>query len=139
MFATRWTLIGPGAAGAAPAGDWVAKRIGADPPEGLVTAAWRASTEVYAACGVPPSLFLERAEGTAQSESFRRMLHATVQPLAAIAEAELSDKLDTNVTLNYDRLFAADLAGRARAFQSMVGGGMDVSKAAALAGLMDGD
>ena len=30
-------------------------------------------------------------------------------------------------------------SSRARAFQSMVGGGMDVSKAAALAGLMDGD
>jgi hypothetical protein len=36
-------------------------------------------------------------------------------------------------------MFASDLSGRARAFQSMVGGGMDVSKAAALAGLMDAD
>ncbi len=43
--------------------------------------------------------------------------------------------------LTFDGLFAADLSGRARAFQSMVGGGMDVSRAAALAGLMadDGD
>ena len=49
---------------------------------------------------------------------------------------ELSSKLDRTITLNFDRLFAADLSGRARAFQSMVGGGMDVSKAAALAGLM---
>ena len=32
---------------------------------------------------------------------------------------------------------ATTLAGRARAFQSMVGGGMDVSKAAGLAGLME--
>ncbi|MCY4511315.1 MAG: hypothetical protein OXG35_30780 [Acidobacteria bacterium] len=41
--------------------------------------------------------------------------------------------------MNLDRLFAADLAGRARAFQSMVGGGMDPGKAAGLAGLMTGD
>ena len=34
-------------------------------------------------------------------------------------------------------MFASDLSGRARAFQSMVGGGMDVQKAAALAGLME--
>ena len=131
----------PGAASSSPSGDWETKRIGADPPESLVTAAGRASVEVYAACGIPPSLFVERAEGTAQRESFRRVLHSTVQPIAAIAERELSDKLDADVTLNFDRLFAADLSGRARAFQSMVGGGMDVSKAAALAGLMaaDGD
>ena len=50
--------------------------------------------------------------------------------------SELSDKLDSNVTLSFDRMFAFDLSGRARAFQSMVGGGMDVAKAAALAGLM---
>ena len=41
--------------------------------------------------------------------------------------------------LTFDGLFAADLSGRARAFQSMVGGGMDVSRAAALAGLMADD
>ena len=34
-------------------------------------------------------------------------------------------------------MFASDLSGRARAFQPMVGGGMPVDKAAALAGLMD--
>jgi len=32
---------------------------------------------------------------------------------------------------------ASDISGRARAFQSVVGGGMDVSKAAALSGLLE--
>ncbi len=31
---------------------------------------------------------------------------------------------------------ASDITGRARAFQSMVGGGMDVTKTAVLSGLM---
>ena len=53
--------------------------------------------------------------------------------------SELSDKLDTDVKLSFDRMMASDLSGRARAFQSMVGGGMDVAKAAALAGLMESD
>ena len=34
---------------------------------------------------------------------------------------------------------AADLSGRARAFQSMVGAGMDAAKAAGLAGLMEAE
>ena len=57
--------------------------------------------------------------------------------MAKTVEAELSDKLNIRVSLNFDALFASDLSGRARAFQSMVGGGMDVEKAAALAGLME--
>lgn len=52
---------------------------------------------------------------------------------------ELSEKFETDVTLSFDRLFAADLSGRARVFQSMVGAGMDINRAAALAGLMDTD
>ena len=41
--------------------------------------------------------------------------------------------------MDFNRFFAADLSGRARAFQSMVGGGMDVVRAAALAGLMEAE
>lgn len=44
-----------------------------------------------------------------------------------------------DVSFSFDRLFASDLQGRARAFQSMVGGGMDPGKAAGLAGLMEAE
>ena len=48
------------------------------------------------------------------------------------------EKLDApDLVLVWDELRASDLAGRARAFQSMIGGGMDVAKAAALAGLTE--
>ena len=128
----------PGAAGNAPSGDWDVKRIGADPPAAEVNLHSAATLEVLSACGVPPSLFAE-SEGTAQRESFRRLLHATVQPLGRIVGAELSAKLDAPISLTFDALFAADLSGRARAFQSLVGGGMDAAKAAGLAGLMEAD
>ena len=49
---------------------------------------------------------------------------------------ELSEKFEFPVSLNFDSLMASDISGRARAFQSMVGGGMDITKAAALSGLM---
>ena len=71
-------------------------------------------------------------------ESWRQFLaFKSVTPVADIVAAELSDKLAVDVGLSFDRMFASDLSGRARAFQSMVGGGMPVDKAAALAGLMD--
>ena len=128
----------PGAAGNAPRDDWQTKRIGADPPAGEVELFTQASIEVLNACGVPPSLFAI-GEGTAQRESFRRMLHSTIQPLGRLVSGELSAKLDAEISLSFDTLFAADLSGRARAFQSMVKGGMDVSKAAGLAGLMESE
>ena len=127
-----------GAPGSAPRSDWKTERIGANPPAGEVSLLERSFVEVLAACGVPPGLF-GQGDGTGQRESFRRFLHATLQPLAALVADELSAKMGAPLALNLDRLFASDLAGRARAFQSMVGAGMDPGKAAGLAGLMESD
>ena len=121
---------------AAPQRDWKAERLGPNPPEALAKVREDAFNAVLAACGTPPALF-DDSDGTAQRESFRRYLHATVAPLARGVERELSEKLETDIRLNFDRLFASDLSGRARAFQSMVGGGMEVEKAAQLSGLME--
>ena len=52
-------------------------------------------------------------------------------------ETELRDKLDDDsISITWDELRAADITGRARAFQSLVGAGMDLAKAAALSGLL---
>ena len=130
------------AAGAAPPkGDWEPRRIGADPPDALVKLHELATREVLAACGVPPVLFSSNPNGTAGREAWRQLLFATVAPLGKLIQDELSMKLEADVSLSWDELRASDIAGRARAFQSMVGAGMDLSKAAALSGLMidDGD
>ena len=66
-------------------------------------------------------------------------LHSVVAPLGRLVAHELTQKLEEDVTLDWMELRAGDIAGRARAFQSMVGGGMDVAKAAAAAGLMVDD
>lgn len=58
---------------------------------------------------------------------------------ADVFATEASLKLGTNVTFSFDKLFASDLSGRARAFQSLTGGGMEAAKAAALSGLMEAD
>ena len=109
--------------------------MGASPGAALVEQASLASREIYAACGIPLSL-VDKSEGTGQREGFRRLMHATIMPLGRIVAEELSAKFEADISLSFDSLFAADLSGRARAFQSLVGGGMDVTKAASLAGLM---
>ena len=118
-----------------PKGDWEARRLGAAPGAALIAQAEMASREVYSACGIPLSVVTE-AEGTGQREGYRRLMHSTIAPLGRIVSEELSTKFEADISLNFDSLFSADLAGRARAFQSLVGGGMDPGKAAGLAGLM---
>ena len=118
-----------------PRGDWESRRLGAAPGPALIAQAELASREVYSACGIPLGVVID-TEGTGQRESFRRLLHGTIVPLAKIVGEELSAKFEADISLGFDSLFAADLSGRARAFQSLIGGGMDVAKAASLAGLM---
>ena len=117
---------------------WQPTRLGANPPTGLVNLLEAARIEILSACGVPIGLFSD-SDGTAQRESFRRYLHSTLTPIARIVEAELSAKLEAPIRLNLDGLFASDLSGRARGFQSLVHGGLSVDKAAALAGLMESE
>ena len=120
---------------AAPQQDWQQKRIGPDPPEALEKIRTAVQETVLACCGVPLEL-AELGQGTAGRETWRRFLHATIDPLGKLVAEELSRKFEFPVTLNFDSLMASDISGRARAFQSMVGGGMDLEKAAALSGLM---
>ena len=95
-----------------------------------------AGLDVLAACRIPMSL-VERSDGTAMRDGWRQFLNGSVLPAARGVEDELSDKLNVWISLNFDSLFASDLYERARAFESMVGGGMDIEKAAALAGLVE--
>ena len=135
----RLTDWASGGAAQGSSSEWAPRRIGASPPPGVVQVAERAFLEVIAACGVPPSLFVSQADGTAQRESFRRLLHSTIQPLARIVQEELSAKLNGEVKLSFDSIMASDISGKSRAFTSMVNGGMSVEKAAGLAGLMESE
>ena len=118
---------------------WKPQRLGANPPASLVEAARHAAGEVYAACGLSAALFDRQADGTARREAYRQALFGLIAPLGRIVSAELTAKLDADVKLDWTELRAADVAGRARAFQSMVGAGMEIERAAALSGLMEPD
>ena len=120
----------------APRSDWEQHKVGFDPSRESGPIREAATMAVLSACGIPPSLVSEKAEGTGQREGFRRFLNLTLMPIGAIVASELSEKLDVPVELNWDRLQASDLSGKARAFGSMVKAGLDLEKAAALAGLL---
>ena len=119
--------------------DWVPKRLGADPPIGAVDLTDQTSLRVLSACRIPSAL-VAIAPGTAAREAFRRFLHVTVAPLLNVVAAECRAKLNVD-DLEFDTtdLHAADIAGRARAFQSLVGGGMELDQAAGLSGLLIDD
>ena len=123
----------------APSADWQPRRLGANPPPVLDDMRINIARTILAAAGVPVSM-LGNSDGTLARESFRQFLHATIAPVGEIVAVALGRGLDTEgLTFNWDRLFASDLSGRARAFQSLVNAGMEVEKAAALAGLMNND
>ena len=120
------------------ASGWESKRVGADIPVASIQAAKLAFGEVVAACGLSTALW-DDSQGTAKREAYRQALHSVIAPLGRIAAAELSAKLETSIRLDWSELRAGDISGRARAFQSLVNGGMAVEKASALAGLMVAD
>ena len=115
---------------------WNVKRLGPEPPAPLIDQAKHASAEVYAACGVNPSIFVD-AQGTAGREAWRQCLHGLIAPLGRIVAAELSEKLERPISFAWDELRASDIASRARAYASMVSAKMDAGRAARLAGLED--
>ncbi len=122
------------------AGDnWSFKHVGGEPNESLVALLQRSTYEIFSACGVNPSL-ISPGDGAGQRESWRQYLLAVVSPLGRVVQSELRRKLDSpDLVLKWDELRASDLASRARGFASMVNGGMELDRAAALAGLLEQD
>ena len=127
------------------AGDWdnsgsakvslKTERFGPEPPSSLVELVTVASQEVYAACGFNAALW-GGSQAASVREAWRLALFGVLSPLGRLVQAELQDKLEDTVEIDWQELRASDLSGRARAFQSMVGGGMAVDQAVAVAGLM---
>ena len=120
---------------AAPQRDWKAERLGPQPPDSMATIRKDSFAAVLAACGCSVAMF-DDSDGTSKREAQRVFLHGTVRPLGKLLAAELSAKLETKIALDFSGLYMHDLAGRATAFQKLVTGGMDVAKAASVAGLM---
>ena len=112
------------------------ERLGFDAPQSLPMLRRQLEEAVAAAAGVPGEmLYVSPGGGSGARESFRRWYHVQVLPLARRIEAELSRAFESDVTISLPDLGAADVTGRARAFNSLMQGGMDAAKASEIAGL----
>ena len=120
---------------AAPQSDWKQSRLGPSPPDAMAAIRKDTFAAVLAACGCSPAMF-DDSDGTSKREAQRIFLHGTVRPLGRLLAAELSAKLETDVSLDFSGLYMHDLAGRASSFAKLVQSGMALDKAAALSGLL---
>ena len=118
----------------APQSDWPVRRSGPEYQSNDAAVYQAVTAAVLAACGIPPALADPGAAGPGQRESWRAFLVGTVQPLAALIEAEATRVLERPVSLRHHRLAAADVASRARAVHVLVESGVPVDEARELVG-----
>ena len=115
--------------------DVTPQRLGPEPPDSFALLRDRFENSILAMCGIPPALVAARGTGSAAREAFRQVLHALLKPLGAILGEELREKLHPDAALSFDALRAGDITGSARAFGSLVTGGLTPKSAAAVVGL----
>ena len=116
--------------------DLATKRFGAEPPRALIEQAKVAFAEVVSACGFNPSLFIA-GDSASLRESWRLALWGVVHPLSKLVEAEVNAKLDSGINITFQELRASDLSGRARAYGSLVSGGLTPEAAGREAGIQN--
>ena len=117
--------------------DFDPKRLGPNMPQAFVELADAAFMRTLAACGCPPSIFLD-SDGTAQREAVRRWHLNVVLPLARIVEHELTRKLETDIRLRFDA-YPMDVVSRATVVHKLTAAGVALPVALAAVGLDGGD
>ena len=116
-------------------GDLEPRRLGPAPPESFIGIRDGLHQSLLGAFGVPPSLVSATGSAGAMREGFRLVLHTLLKPLGAILVEEFQAKLDPDAALSFDALRAGDITGSARAFGSLVTGGLTPKSAAEVVGL----
>lgn len=112
---------------------WGKVRIGAEFPATNIELRRDVGRDALAALGVNPQLIA--GDGSAIRESYRQLLRIAIAPMGRIVAAELTAKLDREITIGFDEIFAADVAAAARAFKSYVESGLPTAEAKELAGI----
>ena len=113
-----------------------AERIGADPPEQLGFLRGQSAELLSLAAGIPGS-FVRGGRGSEQREALRVFLFMCVMPLAGMVGAELRRVFDADVELEFSRLNAADLSGRARSAKLLTEAGVSLDRALELTGFTE--
>lgn len=126
-----------GSSYAPPRRDYELMRMGPSYPAGSVDLYRLTRDTALTACGYPMHL-ITTGDATSQREAWRRFLHGTVAPIGRII-TNAAQRINFDIEISFEELFASDIQGRARAFQSLVAGGMDLAQAAAATGILSED
>ena len=70
-------------------------------------------------------------------EGWRQFLSATIMPVAQLVQAEMTSKLNSEILLDFTSLRASDVAGKSRAFGTMVASGLSIEDSLVTSGLKD--
>ena len=122
--------------GKAPMGDWKSCRLGAMIPDSSIMLRKEVNAVLLSACGIQPTLIDQRSESNALREAFRLFLHGTISPVGLLISQQLTEKLEQEIMLDFSSMFASDIQGRARGFNSLTSGGMSAENAARICGFM---
>lgn len=114
--------------------EWNTVRLGANPPETLIALLKNLREEIIN-LWIPIALI--NSNGGSSREAWRQFLFGTIAPIANLITEEIQSKIDPEFNLQFDELRASDITGRARAFNSLVSGGMDLTQAASLSGILN--
>ena len=115
--------------------DVTPQRLGPEPPDSFPLIRDRLENSLLAMHGIPPALIAATGNAGAMREGFRLVLHTLLKPLGAILGEELREKLHPAAALDFSALRAGDITGSARAFGSLVTGGISPKSAAQIVGL----
>ena len=117
---------------AAPRRDWEQQRFGPMVPATSIQLWEGAMLAVLAALGVPPSLYT--SQGAALRESYRHLFGSTIEPLAALIQAELSEKLEETVTIRFPERVRSDVSALSRGSRAWWNRGSPLSRCTTCSG-----
>lgn len=112
------------------------ERLGPILEQNSVLSAFKAQSEVLSLCGIPPGLLAPEGQSR---DAFRLWVSTALEPLAKRISSELTKGLETEVVIDVANVTKQDIVGRARAFGSLVKGGMEVTEAAKISGVLAED
>ena len=121
---------------AAPQSDWAPKHLRPDVAATILEVRKQSRSDVLAALNTPENL-LAGGSDAGQRESFRRYTNTTLAGIAAMAAGELTAKTGRPVSISFEKLYASDMAGRARSVGILVGAGADLDEMMEKVGISD--
>ena len=126
--------FGGGPAVAPSAGmEYQARRFGADPPDALISLRRDVERSILSTYGILPSLFYERAAGTALREAARWTHSNSSLAIATLIASQLGEALGEEIAITLPR--PTDMTSLARAVGSLVDSGMSIEDAREVVGL----